>query len=120
MESRNASFLEHVFPYKNKENPKRTPDKRDGNTSGNEASTSGTSFDDAELFEDEPRRSKRARKEKSYGEDFFMLFLLENEPRSFAEAMSSPNADFWKEAFNSEIDSIMQNHTWYLTDATRV
>ena len=116
MESRNASFFEHVFPCKNRDNPKRTHEVRDANIFTNEASTSGTSFDDAEIFADEPRRSKRARKEKSYGEDFFMVFLLENEPRSFAEAMSSPDADLWKEAFNSEIDSIMQNHTYYLTD----
>ena len=43
-------------------------------------------------------------------------FFLRNEPRSFAEAISSPDADLWKEAFNSEIDSIMKNHTYYLTD----
>ena len=105
-----------MFPCKNRDNPKRACEVRDANIFTNEASTSGTSFDDAEIFADEPRRSKRTRKEKSYGEDFFMVFLLENEPRSFAEAMSSPDADLWKEAFNSEIDSIMQNHTYYLTN----
>ncbi|KAL0313167.1 UNVERIFIED_CONTAM: Retrovirus-related Pol polyprotein from transposon TNT 1-94 [Sesamum radiatum] len=32
------------------------------------------------------------------------------------EALSSPEAPFWKEAINSEIESIMQNHTWELMD----
>ena len=30
--------------------------------------------------------------------------------------MSSPEAPLWKEAINSEIDSILQNHTWELVD----
>ncbi|KAK3040689.1 hypothetical protein RJ639_028385 [Escallonia herrerae] len=40
----------------------------------------------------------------------------ENEPRTYSEAMSSPEAPHWKEAVNSEIESIMQNHTWELVD----
>ena len=32
------------------------------------------------------------------------------------EAMSTPVAPMWKEAVNSEIESIMQNHTWELVD----
>ncbi|KAL0412857.1 UNVERIFIED_CONTAM: Retrovirus-related Pol polyprotein from transposon TNT 1-94 [Sesamum radiatum] len=34
--------------------------------------------------------------------------------RTINEALSSPEAPFWKEAINSEIESIMQNHTWEL------
>ena len=30
--------------------------------------------------------------------------------------MSTPEAPFWKEAINSEIESIMQNHTWEIVD----
>ena len=30
--------------------------------------------------------------------------------------MSTPDAPYWKEAVNSEFDSIMQNHTFYITD----
>ncbi|KAK3029869.1 hypothetical protein RJ639_038666 [Escallonia herrerae] len=40
----------------------------------------------------------------------------ENEPRTYSEAMSSPEAPHWKEAINNEIESIMQNHTWELVD----
>ncbi|KAL0366199.1 UNVERIFIED_CONTAM: Retrovirus-related Pol polyprotein from transposon TNT 1-94 [Sesamum radiatum] len=46
----------------------------------------------------------------------FLTYVLENEPRTINEALSSPEAPFWKEAINSEIESIMQNHTWELMD----
>ena len=36
--------------------------------------------------------------------------------RSFKEAISTPEVPFWKEAVNSEIESILQNHTWELVD----
>ncbi|KAL0388370.1 UNVERIFIED_CONTAM: Retrovirus-related Pol polyprotein from transposon TNT 1-94 [Sesamum radiatum] len=65
--------------------------------------------------DEEPRRSKRAKRAKTFGPDF-LTYLLENEPRTINEALSSPKAPFWKEAINNEIESIMQNHTWELVD----
>ncbi|KAM2835850.1 hypothetical protein PS2_032724 [Malus domestica] len=63
----------------------------------------------------EPRRSKRTKIRKDFGPNFVTL-LTETEPQSFKEAMSTPEAPFWKDAVNSEIDSIMQNHTWELVN----
>ena len=63
----------------------------------------------------EPRRSKRARTSTSFGPDF-LTYLVENEPRTYQEAVSCPEGPLWKEAIKSEIDSIMQNHTWELVD----
>jgi hypothetical protein len=81
-------------------------------------STSSTSHDQ-ELMEErnevEPRRSKRTKTSKMFGPDF-LTFMLEDEPQSFKEAMSMPEAPLWKEAVNSEIKSILQNHTWELVD----
>ncbi|MBE2321234.1 hypothetical protein DVA67_035270, partial [Solirubrobacter sp. CPCC 204708] len=102
IEARDASFFENIFPYKNSQeisSVKRTYD----------AATSK----DKDLSE--PRRSKRAKISKSYGPDF-LTYLLENEPQNFKEAMSTPEAPFWKEAINSEIESIMHNHTWELVN----
>ena len=73
MESRNASFFEHIFPSKSDERPsssKRTyetmnKDSRDQNQE--------------QEVEDEPRRNKRIRIEKSFGPNF-QTYLLENEP----------------------------------------
>ncbi|KAL0431969.1 UNVERIFIED_CONTAM: Retrovirus-related Pol polyprotein from transposon TNT 1-94 [Sesamum radiatum] len=65
--------------------------------------------------DEEPRRSKRVISAKTFGPEF-LTYVLENEPRTINEALSSPEAPFWKEAINSEIESIMQNHTWELVD----
>ena len=42
--------------------------------------------------------------------------MLEEEPQSFKETISTPKVPFWKEAVNSEIEPILQNHTWELVD----
>ena len=67
------------------------------------------------LTSEEPRRSTRQRKSVSFGPDF-VAQLLENERQTFEAAMSSSESTFWKEAVNSEIESILSNHTWELTD----
>ena len=36
-----------------------------------------------------------------------MAFLIENDPKTLAEAISSPNAPFWNKAVKSKFDSIM-------------
>ena len=68
-----------------------------------------------EPFEFEPRRSKRDTKETNLG-DHFYTFLIDEDPRSYKEAITLPDAPFWKKTINSEIKSIMYNHTWELVD----
>ncbi|GJZ98080.1 zinc finger, CCHC-type containing protein, partial [Tanacetum coccineum] len=79
-----------------------------------------------------PRKSTRTRKAKSFGSDFQLYlvegtrdktlsqreycFIIEEDPRTLSEAMASRDVAFWKEAVQSEIDSIMHNDTWELTD----
>ena len=41
-----------------------------------------------------------------------MVVLTENEPKSYVESMSTPDAPSSKEAVNSEMDSTMQNHAY--------
>lgn len=80
----------------------------------------------------EPRKSKRARKAKSYGSDFQLYLVegsrdqiesqysycynIEDDPRTYNEAMQSRDVAFWKEAIDDEIGAIMENHTWILSD----
>ena len=45
-----------------------------------------------------------------------MVFNVEGEPLSYKAAMESFEAPYWKEAIQSEIDSIVQNNTWKLVD----
>ena len=60
---------------------------------------------------DAPRKSKRQRTIKSFGDDF-IVYLMDDTPRNhIEEAYSSPDADYWKEAVISEMDSIMSNGT---------
>ena len=63
----------------------------------------------------ESRRSQRSRISKSFGQDF-ITYAIESEPQTFKEAMSIPEAQIWKEGINSEIESILSNHTWELAN----
>ena len=110
IESRNTLFFKEIFPCK--------PTQETNSLKRNLESTSSTSHDQ-ELMEErnevEPRRSKRTKTLKMFGPDF-LTFMLEDEPQSFKEAMSTPEAPLWKEVINSEIESILQNHAWELVD----
>nr|GFB60154.1 zinc finger, CCHC-type [Tanacetum cinerariifolium] len=80
----------------------------------------------------EPRKGKRVRKAKSYGYDFqlylveglrdqfglqyFYCYSIEEDPRTYNEAMQSHDATFWKKAIDNEIGFIMENNTWVLSD----
>jgi hypothetical protein len=44
------------------------------------------------------------------------VYLVEDTPTTISEAYSSPDADLWKEAVRSEIESIMSNGTWEVVD----
>ncbi|KAF3660091.1 hypothetical protein FXO37_13667 [Capsicum annuum] len=104
IESYNVEFFENIYPYKTR----------------HEQSSGGSKRPRDELSENvhneyNPRRSTHQRTSTTFGSDF-VTFLLENKPQTFKEAMSSSDSSFWKEAINSEIDSILSNHTWELVD----
>jgi hypothetical protein len=48
---------------------------------------------------------------KSFVDDY-VVYLVDDTLSTIEEAYSSPDADFWKEAIRSEMDSIMSNETW--------
>ena len=107
MESRNVSFFEHIFPYRS------TSESSSVKRTLHPANDS--SQDQEDEFEIELRRSKRARTSTSFGPDF-LTYMLESEPQTYKEAVSCPEGPLWKEAIKSEVDSILQNHTWELVD----
>ena len=55
-------------------------------------------------------RSKRVRVTKYYGPDY-MAYNVEKDPINLQEALSSLDADLWKEAINDEIESLESNKT---------
>ena len=129
-ESRDAEFFEQVFPLK------KIVDTNDVSSVPSSTEPSDTSPRVEESVQ--PRRSKRQRVETSFGPDFLTAFVAEfenhdeleddldeimvclqvvdDDPKTFEEAMSSVDASFWKEAIDSELDSIMSNGTWELVD----
>ena len=79
---------------------------------------------------EEPRRSQRQRKEKGLDPDFIssqaiiflieedrermtrlllMAFNIDDDPKTYIEAVSSRDFASWKEAINDEMDSLMYN-----------
>jgi hypothetical protein len=40
------------------------------------------------------------------------VYLVDNTPTTIEEVFSSPDADLWKEAVRSEMESIVSNGTW--------
>jgi hypothetical protein len=48
--------------------------------------------------------------------DDFIVYLVDDTHRTISEVFASLDADDWKEAVHSEIDSILSNETWELID----
>ena len=74
-----------------------------------------SSDSDEEDDNEAPKKSKRRRVQKSFGDDF-IVYLVDDTPTSIAEAYASPDADDWKEAVHNEMDSILSNGTWELSE----
>lgn len=109
MESRNASFFENVFPC----NPgieRPTTSKRPHESLEDNNETDESEDENVGVV----RWSKRQRKEKSYGSVTYLL--EEGDPKTYKEAVTSPDGPMWKEAIKSKVDYILQNHTWELVD----
>ena len=63
----------------------------------------------------EPRRSKRVRVGKDFDPDYY-IFNIEENSQNLKEALTSPDAIFWKQAVNNEMESLISTRTWKLVD----
>jgi len=111
IESRNATFFEEVFPSKEGSSTSKRTRESIGEPSELPDQTQPNTLEE----QVEVRQSIRKKKAKMFGPDF-LTFLLEGEPRTINEALSTPESAMWKEAIKSEMDSIMQNNTCELVD----
>lgn len=120
MESRDDTFFENIFPIKDMHSNTRfsfelalefTIPIESPIESFEQPLEEVLEKDDNEVSV----RSKRQRIAKSFGDDFIM-YLVDDTPTSIAEVYASPDADDWKEAVRNEIDSILSNGTWELTE----
>ena len=78
-------------------------------------SSSTSHLQNQENFEIESKRSQRARVVKDFGPDYY-VFNIEENPQNLKEALTSPDAIFWKKAVNDEMKSLISNRTWKLVD----
>ncbi|KAK1681343.1 hypothetical protein QYE76_042191 [Lolium multiflorum] len=115
-ESRDATFFEDIFPMRDmhgmsswESDPIHETPMEFDEESDDESSDSDEDDNEA------PTRSKRQRTAKSFGNDF-IVYLVDDTPTTISEALASPDADYWKEAVQSEMDSILANGTWELTE----
>ncbi|WVZ98436.1 hypothetical protein U9M48_043880 [Paspalum notatum var. saurae] len=116
MESRNATFFENIFPMKDMHSTSRfsseiTPELN----APTEVFEPQREINLEEDNNEAPRKSKRQMVEKFFGNDF-IIYLVDDTPTSISEAYASLDADNWKEAVQSELDSILSNGTWELTE----
>jgi hypothetical protein len=113
MESRDATFFENEFPIKTA--PSMTshesvvPYEHENFIlieQIEEPLTQNPEEDDMVVT----RKSKRQRVRKSFGDDY-IVYLVDDTPMTIEQAYSSLDADLWKEAIRSQMDSIMSNGT---------
>ncbi|KAK3004689.1 hypothetical protein RJ639_018715 [Escallonia herrerae] len=140
VESRDVEFLETSFlgdsnvnPQSNNE-PLNPTSVHDTNMNSSSSSSKKRKGIDLPI---EPRKSQRVRKEKNLSSDFIssqaIVFLvegsrdevvnkipivlhLEEDPRTYSEAMVLRDSAFWKEAINDEMDYLLSNDTWVLVN----
>ncbi|GKV08527.1 hypothetical protein SLEP1_g20144 [Rubroshorea leprosula] len=112
IESVDAIFHEDKFPFKLKKDGSHDFTKQND---FEPSSSISSHFQNQEDMDFEPKRSKRTRKERDFGSDYY-VYNVDGEPLSFQEALTSSDSDFWKEAINDEMDSLISNKTWKLVD----
>nr|GEW68604.1 zinc finger, CCHC-type [Tanacetum cinerariifolium] len=72
---------------------------------------------DKNMFSSVPRLSQRSLVQGMRSlTNTSIALMLRMTPKTFDEAMKSQDVAFWKKAINDEMDSIMGNNTWVLTD----
>jgi hypothetical protein len=115
LESRDATFFENIFPIKDSHVISFIPLNEIVNTTPESVKFSEHDEHTLEsnhkkIHSDAPRRSKRQRTAKSFGDDF-TVYLIYDSSKTITEAFSSPDADDWKEPVRSEMEAILSNGT---------
>ncbi|GJV63736.1 zinc finger, CCHC-type containing protein [Tanacetum coccineum] len=110
IESRDAIFDEHIFSSV----PRPSQRSLVKGTKDSGGSVVSERVTDEIVQQSEPHMRISKRDEVSDQHPY--CFNVEDDPKTFDEAMKSQDVAFWKEAINDEMDSIISNNTWVLTD----
>jgi len=94
MEPRDASFFEKVYTMRSASNNETQIYTQSETTALPEPNSEPVSSDeDNDKVDDAPRRSKRQRIVKSFGDDF-IVYLVDNVPKTLPEAYAAPDAEY--------------------------
>jgi hypothetical protein len=123
MESRDASFFEDIFPLRGAGSTSLSENNHTHMYDPKDLTSPPESFDeiytpseeDNNLVNEPARRSKRPKIVKSFGDDF-IVYLVDDVRKNLSQAYASPDAKYRKDVVYSEMDSIMSNGTWEITD----
>ncbi|KAI3472572.1 hypothetical protein Pfo_029356 [Paulownia fortunei] len=117
--SRNATFLEEEFLSDGSDNvveleevqePQNTPTDAVNGTPADAGPSKAQSLRRSERVSRVPKRYNLLLENKEEG------LPLDNDPRSYGEAMSDIDSKKWQEAMQSEMDSMYSNKVWTLVD----
>lgn len=82
------------------------------------SATKNTQSSDPEDSEDEyqPGKARRTRRRPKHLDDYvtYSVFSESDEPKTIEQALSGPEAHQWRQAMDSEYNSIQKNNTWVL------
>jgi hypothetical protein len=97
LESRDATFLENIIHMKNSYDMSSLPVNVIADTTPETSENSDHAEHTPKAIHEEidseaPRRSKRSRTAKSFGDDF-NIYLVDDTPKIIAKAFASPDAD---------------------------
>jgi hypothetical protein len=117
MESKDATLFDDIFPMRDMQSTSRlksneTPEPAIPMEYYEHKSDENSMEHDEEALV----RSKRQRIAKSFVDDFLVYLVDDDTPSYILEAYASPDADYWKDAVRSEMDSILANGAWEITD----
>jgi hypothetical protein len=100
LESRDVTLFKNIFPIKNLYGLSNLP----ANVIADTTPEPSENIDHAkhlsepihdEIYSEAPRRSKRPRTAKPFGDDF-AIYHVDDTPKTITEAFASPNVDDWK------------------------
>ena len=96
------------FPFKSRNSGGLLNSQTSGGSSWNNLPSIRIQTQDKEV-DLEPRRSKRARAIKDFGEDFEMYNV--EDPKDLTKALSSVDATLWQKVIIDEMESLESNRT---------
>jgi hypothetical protein len=115
IESRDATFFKNIFPVKDSVASSSQPTYISASEPSNNSEPTNDIEQVTEQDIDAPRRSKRQRIETFFGDDF-IIYLVDDLPKTLSKAFASLDAQYCKEAVQNEMNSILTNGTWEICD----